>query len=98
MFLNRGIGANGRVLKPETFELMFRNHIGDIEIPVMKTVLPALSVDVQLLPGQCKKWSLRGFTNLDDIPGRRRAGSQFWGGLAAATSGSIPRAISQGSS
>ena len=81
MFLNRGMGANGRVLKPETVELMFSNHIGEIEIPVMKTVLPALSVDVHLLPGERKKWSLCGLTNLDDIPGRRRAGSQFWGGL-----------------
>ncbi len=81
MFLNGGIGPNGRVLKPETVARMFRNHIGDIEIPVMKTVLPALSVDVHLLPGQRKKWSLMGLTNLDDIPGRRRAGSQFWGGL-----------------
>jgi len=81
MFLNHGMGVNGRVLKPETVELMFRNHIGDIEIPVMKTVLPALSADVRLLPGQRKKWSLCGLTNLDDIPGRRRAGSQSWAGL-----------------
>lgn len=81
MLLNRGQGANGRVLKPETVDLMRRNHIGEIEIPLMKTVLPALSVDVSLLPGRRRKWSLMGLTNLDDIPGRRRAGSQFWGGL-----------------
>jgi methyl acetate hydrolase len=83
MFLNGGMGANGRVLKPETVEFMFHNHIGDIEIPVMRTVLPALSADVHLLPGQRKKWSLCGLSNLDDIPGRRRAGSQFWGGLGS---------------
>lgn len=83
MFLNGGMGANGRVLKPETVGLMFQNHIGDIDIPVMKTVLPALSVDVHLLPGQRKKWGLAGLVNLDDIPGRRRANSMFWGGLGS---------------
>lgn len=81
MLLNRGEGANGRVLKPETVELMFRNHIGDVEIPDMLTVLPALSVDVHLLPGIPKKWSLCALTNTADIPGRRSAGSQFWAGL-----------------
>lgn len=53
---------------------MFRNHIGDIELPYMTTVLPALSVDVNLLPGTPRKWSLMGLTNLADLPGRRRAG------------------------
>lgn len=81
MLLNRGDAANGRVLKPETVELMFRNHIGDIEIPDMLTVLPALSADVHLLPGIQKKWSLCALTNMTDIPGRRSAGSQFWAGL-----------------
>lgn len=81
MFLNRGAGKNGRVLKPETVELMYRNHIGDIELPVMKTVIPAVSADVDLWPGTRKKWSLCALTNLDGLPGRRSAGSQFWAGL-----------------
>ncbi len=81
MLLNRGDAANGRVLKSETVELMFRNHIGDLEIPDMLTVLPALSVDVRLLPGIPKRWSLCALTNLADVPGRRHAGSQFWAGL-----------------
>ncbi len=81
MLLNRGDGRNGRVLKPETVELMFKNHIGEIELPQMRTVLPALSVDVNLWPGVPKKWSLCAMTNLADMPGRRRAGSQFWAGL-----------------
>ena len=81
LFLNPGAGANGRVLKAKTVELMLRNHIGDIELPVMKTVLPAVSADVDLWPGMRKKWSLCALTNLDDMPGRRSAGSQFWAGL-----------------
>src|SRR5690606_20331529 len=83
MLLNEGNAAHGRVLKPETVALMFENHIGDIEFPEMRTVLPALSVDVRLFPGVTKKWSLCGLTNLEDMPGHRRAGSQFWGGLAS---------------
>ena len=82
MLLNRGEAPNGRVLRPETVELMFQNHIGEIELPIMKTSLPDLSVDVDLLPGVPKKWSLCALTNLADLPGRRSAGSQFWGGLA----------------
>ena len=82
MFLNDGEGANGRVLRPETVDLMVGNHIGDIELPVMKTSLPDLSADVNLIPDTPRKWSLCALTNLADIPGRRRAGSQFWAGLA----------------
>ncbi len=40
-----------------------------------------MSVDVHLLPGTPKKWSLLGLTNLADMSGRRRAGSQAWAGL-----------------
>lgn len=81
MFLNRGNAEHGRVLKSETVELMFQNHIGDIEMPIMKTVMPALSDDVNLWPGITKKWSLCALTNLDPLPGGRSAGSQFWAGL-----------------
>jgi CubicO group peptidase (beta-lactamase class C family) len=83
MFLNKGAGANGRVLKPETVELMYRNHIGDMSLPPLKTVIPGASADLDLDQPRGSKWSLVGHTNLTDIPGRRRAGSQFWGGLAS---------------
>jgi hypothetical protein len=62
---------------------MFENHIGDLDLPEMKTALPALSVDVNMWPNTTKKWSLCALTNLDPIPGRRGAGSQFWGGLGS---------------
>lgn len=82
MLLNKGDAPNGRVLKPETVELMFQNHIGDIRLPALKTVLPAVSADLALDDPVGSKWSLCARTNLTDMPGRRRAGSQFWGGLA----------------
>jgi CubicO group peptidase (beta-lactamase class C family) len=83
MFLNKGAATNGRVLKPETIELMYRNHIGNITLPALKTVITGASADLDLDQPRGSKWSLVGHTNLTDIPGRRRAGSQFWGGLAS---------------
>ena len=78
----RPVPANGRVLKPETIELMFRNHIGTMSLPPLKTVIPGASADLVLDNPPGSKWSLCAHTNLTDMPGRRRAGSQFWGGLA----------------
>jgi CubicO group peptidase (beta-lactamase class C family) len=83
MLLNRGDAPNGRVLKPETVERMFSNHIGDMQLPVMATVIPPVSADLDLNVPAGSKWSLCGWTNQVDMPGRRRAGSQFWGGLAS---------------
>lgn len=83
MLLNKGDAPNGRVLKPETVALMFRNHIGDIKLPVMRTVIPPVSADLDLDQPHGNKWSLCGLTNMVDMPGRRRAGSQFWGGLGS---------------
>jgi methyl acetate hydrolase len=83
MLLNKGAARNGRVLKPETVALMFRNHIGDITLPTLKTVIPAVSADLVLDNPAGSKWSLCAHTNLVDIPGRRRAGSQFWAGLGS---------------
>jgi CubicO group peptidase (beta-lactamase class C family) len=82
MLLNRGRAAGGRVLKPETVDLMLANHIGALEWPGMKTAIPAMSADVDPLPGISKKWSLGFLRNETDVPGRRSAGSQFWAGLA----------------
>ena len=82
MFLNDGRSQGGQVLKPETVPLFFANHIGDMEWPGMKTAIPAMSADVSLLPGIPKRWSLGALRNEEDVPGRRRAGSQFWAGLA----------------
>jgi CubicO group peptidase (beta-lactamase class C family) len=83
MLLNKGAAANGRILRPETIDLMFRNHIGDIALPPLKTVIPSASADLVLDEPRGSKWSLCAHTNLTDISGRRRAGSQFWGGLAS---------------
>src|SRR5262249_51810577 len=82
MFLNDGRAEGGQVLKPETVRLFTANHIGDLEWPGMRTAIPAMSADVQLLPGVPKRWSLGALRNEADVTGGRKAGSQFWAGLS----------------
>lgn len=82
MFLNDGRAQGGQVLKPETVRLFFANHIGDMEWPGMKSAIPAMTADVDLLPGIPKRWSLGALRNEADVPGRRKAGSQSWAGLS----------------
>jgi methyl acetate hydrolase len=71
-----------RVLKPETVALMAQNHIGAIEVGVMKTAMPGLSNDVELFPGMSKKWGLSFLINTQQVPTGRSAGSLAWAGLA----------------
>ena len=37
---------------------MGQNQIGDIDVGVLKTTVPALSNDVDLCPGVTRKWGL----------------------------------------
>jgi methyl acetate hydrolase len=82
MILNDGSVKGARVLQPETVALMARNHIGAIEVGVLKTAMPGLSNDVELFPGMSKKWGLSFLINTQQAPTGRSAGSLAWGGLA----------------
>ena len=82
----RGGRLNGTpVLRPETVDLMSQNHIGPLEVGVIKTAIPALSNDVELFPGMSKKWGLSFLINTQ--------GPTAWRGPALPTriSGSIGR-------
>src|SRR3989454_6356139 len=48
MFMNGGTHKGARVLRGETVDQMAQNHIGPLEIGVMKTAIPPLSNDVAL--------------------------------------------------
>jgi methyl acetate hydrolase len=76
-------GALDRVsiLHPETVALMGQNQIGDIDVGVLKTTVPALSNDVDLCPGVTRKWGFGHMINMQAITGGRSAGSLTWGGL-----------------
>lgn len=81
MMLNGGALDGARILKPETVALMGQNHIGDIQAGILKTSKPAMSFDADFFPGMAQRWGLTFLINMQDVPGRRRAGSLCWAGL-----------------
>jgi CubicO group peptidase (beta-lactamase class C family) len=69
------------ILRPETVVLMGQNQIGDIDVGVLKTTVPALSNDVDLCPGVTRKWGFGHMITMQAVTGGRSAGSLTWGGL-----------------
>ena len=82
MIMQGGTHKGAQVLRRETVDLMAQNHIGPLEIGVMKTAIPSLSNDVELFPGMSKKWGLSFLINTQTAPTGRSAGSLAWAGLA----------------
>jgi CubicO group peptidase (beta-lactamase class C family) len=79
----QGGTLNGvQVLQRATVDLMAQNHIGPLEVGVLRTAAPPLSNDVELFPGMSKKWGLSFLINTQPVPGGRSAGSLAWAGLA----------------
>ena len=70
-----------RILRPETVALMGQNQIGEIDVGVLKTTVPALSNDVDLFPGVTRKWGFGHMITMQAVVGGRSAGSLTWGGL-----------------
>jgi methyl acetate hydrolase len=81
MMLNRGELNGVRVLKPETVALMGQNHIGAIEVPMLKSANPALAREVDFFPGMVKKWGLSFLINTEEAPTGRAAGTLAWAGI-----------------
>jgi CubicO group peptidase (beta-lactamase class C family) len=92
MLLNKGTLGGNRVMQPETVDLFFADHLGELELPILRTAMPSLSADVDFNPGIPKTWSLAALVNKRDVPGGRGAGSQFWAGLASSYFWVDPRA------
>jgi CubicO group peptidase (beta-lactamase class C family) len=82
MIMHGGTLEGTTVLRPETVQQMSENHIGPLEIGVIRTAIPALSNDVNLFPGISKKWGLSFLINAAPLPTGRSAGSLAWAGLA----------------
>ena len=81
MLLGGGTLDGVQVLKPQTVKLMAQNAIGDLEVPVMRSTNPALALEVEMFPGQVKKWGLSFVINTEDVQGARSAGSLAWAGV-----------------
>lgn len=82
MWLNGGTLDGARILAPETVQEAMRDQIAPLEVPEIKSALPASTNDVSLFPGMRKGWGLSILINDEDVPGGRAAGSLAWAGLA----------------
>lgn len=80
MLLHRGSLDGAQILKPATVDMALANHIGDLEIGNLKTVIPAVSNDAEFFPGMAKRHSLLTLINLEQPRGMRSAGSHCWAG------------------
>jgi methyl acetate hydrolase len=82
MLLGDGTAPDGsRVLRPETIELAFRDHLGGVPYPeVIESAMPELTNTVQNLPIK-HGWGLGFHLGLDDLEGMRRAGTGDWAGI-----------------
>jgi methyl acetate hydrolase len=81
MILNDGALDGARILKAETVEAMGRNAIGAIGVPALKTALPQRSDDFSFIADGRDKWGLGFLITVDQVPGKRSAGSLSWGGI-----------------
>jgi methyl acetate hydrolase len=82
MVLNDGDGPNGRVLKPETVELMAKDGLGALSSGGWPTSIPSLTNAGEFFPGVAKGWAYTFQLNREDTPSGRPAGSLMWAGLA----------------
>jgi methyl acetate hydrolase len=81
MWLNDGVGENGRVLKPETVDMAVRDNLGGVPIRRMMSVSRSPTNDAEFFPGLRKTWGLTFMVNEEDAPTGRPAGSIGWAGL-----------------
>lgn len=82
MLLNNGRSESGPILKPETVKLMLSNHLGELKISPLKSVIPTLSNDAEFFPEMSKSWGLSFMLNDKKAVTGRAAGAAGWAGLA----------------
>jgi methyl acetate hydrolase len=81
MWLNDGMGENGRVLKPETVAYAACDRLDGMKIRRMESVARGVTHDAEFFPGLSKSWGLTFMVNDGDAPTGRPAGSIGWAGL-----------------
>jgi methyl acetate hydrolase len=71
-----------RILRPETVELAFSDHLQGAVFPeVIHAAVPELTNDITSLP-VAQGFGLGFHLTLEDLPGMRRSGTGDWAGLA----------------
>jgi methyl acetate hydrolase len=81
MVLNRGQLDGRRLLSENSVDAMLANHIGPLSVPVLKTVAPPLTADVDILPGTRKTHGIAFMRFEEGAPGLRGPGSHGWAGV-----------------
>jgi CubicO group peptidase (beta-lactamase class C family) len=81
MYLNKGQLDGKRLLSERAVESLLANQIGEIDVGMLKTAMPAITADAEFFPGRRKKHSMAFMRLEEDIPHMRSAGSQFWAGV-----------------
>jgi len=81
IFLNEGRAGGQQVLRPQTVRMMSENAIGDLNVGLLKTVMPGYSNDAEFFPGMIKKWGLGFMISTARVPEGRSPGSLAWAGL-----------------
>ena len=81
--LNNGELDGRRLVAAETMRLAYTDQTGDVKVPspVLTSSRPDVCLDVELLPDTDFTHTAMSFMNLNDVPGRRSAGSLTWGGV-----------------
>jgi methyl acetate hydrolase len=80
MILNDGELDGVRILKADTVAAMGQNAIGNLGVPALKTALPR-SEDFSFIADGRDKWGLGFLITVDEVKGKRSAGSLSWGGI-----------------
>ncbi|KAI1271905.1 beta-lactamase/transpeptidase-like protein [Xylaria sp. FL0933] len=70
---------SGKLLKPETTELLFTPQLNDAQRGIMIGIA-AYAREMGFAPEFPLDHSLAGVLNMQDVPGKRRAGSLMWSG------------------
>lgn len=81
MLLQEGTYKGSQVLRPETVAQMRQNHIGELFVTTMKSVMPSFSLDAEFFPGMKKKHGLGFVINTEQWSGMRAVGSCSWAGI-----------------
>ncbi len=79
--LNQGTLDDAKILQPHTVDMMFENHIGDLDVTPGPTQMPALSNDFDMGFGQPAKWGLGFLLHEAQTESGRPKGSASWAGL-----------------
>jgi CubicO group peptidase (beta-lactamase class C family) len=79
--LNQGTLDGAKILQPYTVDMMFENHIGDLDVNPGPTQIPDISNDFDMGFGEPAKWGLGFLLHQAQTESGRPKGSASWAGL-----------------